>query len=83
MIKGHPQYMLDFCINIVTKTIVERERNNTVQKDLMQCLIQLRNNSDIKADAGEWEINAGCKFHKYGIALEEIAAQVFRLLYRL
>lgn len=50
--------MRDFCLNMVTKTIEERERNNIVRKDLMQCLIQLRNNSDNKADADEWKITA-------------------------
>jgi hypothetical protein len=46
---------------MVTKTIEERERNNIVRKDLMQYLIQLRNNSDNKADADEWKINASGK----------------------
>ncbi len=35
--------MRDFCLNIVTKTIEHRERNNIVRTDLMQYLIQLRN----------------------------------------
>lgn len=56
--KGLPPYMRSFCINVVTKTIEEREKNNIVRKDLMQYLIQLRNNSDNKADDDEWKINA-------------------------
>lgn len=50
--------MRDFCLNMVTSTIENRERNNIVRKDLMQCLIQLRNNSGKQADADEWKINA-------------------------
>lgn len=56
--KGLPQYMRDFCIGMVTKTVEERERNNIVRKDLMQYLIQLRNNSDNGTDVEEWKINA-------------------------
>jgi hypothetical protein len=46
---------------MVTKTIEDRERNNIVRKDLMQCLIQLRNNVDNEAGADEWKINASGK----------------------
>lgn len=55
--------MREFCINMVTKTIEERETNNIVKKDLMQYLIQLRNRSENKVDEDEWKINAtGEKF---------------------
>lgn len=50
--------MRKFCIDIVTKTIEERERNNIVRKDLMQYLVQLRNNSENKVDDDEWKINS-------------------------
>lgn len=54
--------MHDFCLNMVTKTIDERERNNIVRKDLMQYLIQLRNKSDGEGtDADEWKINSSGK----------------------
>lgn len=53
--------MQKFCIDMVTRTIEERERKNAFRKDLMQCLIQLRNNSDNKSDA-EWKINANGEF---------------------
>jgi hypothetical protein len=56
--KGLPPYMRHFCISLVTKTIEERERNNIVRKDLMQYLIQLRNNNDNKTNDDEWKINA-------------------------
>lgn len=46
--KGLPKFMRDFCIGLVRKTIEEREKNNTVRKDLIQFLIQLRNNQDGK-----------------------------------
>lgn len=53
--------MEKFCLDMVTKTIEERERNNIVRPDLMQCLIQLRNNSDNRSDADEWKINSSGK----------------------
>jgi hypothetical protein len=39
---------------MVTKTIQSREANNIIRKDLMQYLIQLRNNSSTAID--EWKI---------------------------
>lgn len=57
-VKSLPLYMRNFCLNIVTKTIEERECNNVIRKDLMQLLIQLRNNSGSKEDADDWRINA-------------------------
>lgn len=60
--KSLPPYMREFCIGMVTNTIEERERNNIVRKDLMQYLIQLRNNtSNDKVDEDEWKINASGK----------------------
>lgn len=41
---GLPEFMREFCIRLVTDTVEEREKNNVVRKDLMQYLIQLRNN---------------------------------------
>lgn len=47
----------DFFNNLVRKTVEEREKNKTVRKDLMQYLIQLRNNISEKADGdNEWNI---------------------------
>lgn len=74
--KGLPSYLRDFCLGLVTKTIEERERNNIVRKDLMQYLIQLRNNSDEKTDGDEWKVNATGKSIK-SMTYEEIAGQVF------
>ena len=59
--KSLPQYMRDFCLNMVTNTIKERENKNTVRKDLIQYLIQLRNNSESKSETDEWKINASGK----------------------
>jgi hypothetical protein len=56
--KSLPPFMREFCLRMVTKQIEDRERNNIVRKDLMQYLIQLRNNSDNKVDVDEWKINA-------------------------
>lgn len=66
--------MRDFCLGMVTKTIEDRERNNIVRKDLMQYLIQLRNNSEAGGD--EWKINSSGKSVK-SMSYEQIAAQVF------
>lgn len=56
-LKGLPKFMREFCINMVTKTIEYREANNEVRKDLMQYLIQLRNNNTTNND--EWKITPG------------------------
>lgn len=39
-------------MDLVTTTIEHREENNVMRKDLMQFIIQLRNNSD--TDDKEW-----------------------------
>lgn len=57
--------MREFCMRIVTNTIEERENNNIVKKDLMQFLIQLRNNVAGTTDGDEWKINAGSKINSY------------------
>lgn len=46
--------MKKFCVDMVTKTIQFRETNNVVRNDLMQYLIQLRNNSAPELD--NWKI---------------------------
>ena len=62
-IKGLPTFMRKFCLDMVTKTIQYREANNIIRKDLMQYLIQLRNNSS--TDVDEWKIKAaGLLFDK-------------------
>lgn len=40
-------------MDLVTTTIEHREKNNVMRKDLMQFLIQLRNNSDTN-DTDDW-----------------------------
>ncbi|XP_070497146.1 cytochrome P450 6d3-like [Chironomus tepperi] len=72
--KGLPSFMEDFCLNMVTKTIQHREANNVVRKDLMQYLIQLRNNSTAELD--EWKIKLLAKGSKE-MSYDEIAANVF------
>lgn len=57
-LKGLPTFMRTFCLGLVTKTIEEREKSNIVRKDLIQYLIQLRNNSEDKSEGDEWKINA-------------------------
>lgn len=54
--KSLPSFMENFCVDMVTKTIEEREKNNIVRKDLMQYLIQLRNNTENKTEEDEWGI---------------------------
>lgn len=55
-LKGLPEFMRKFCLNLVTETIQHRESNNIVRKDLMQYLIQLRNNN--KGELDDWNIKA-------------------------
>ena len=74
--KGLPPFMREFCLNMVTKTIEHREKNNIVRQDLMQYLIQLRNNAEISVEGEEWKINASGKSKK-SMSYEEIASQVF------
>ncbi|CAO1365005.1 unnamed protein product [Diamesa hyperborea] len=67
-----PGFMRKFCLDLVTDTIKHREENNVVRKDLMQFLIQLRNNADVNDT--DWNIkNTTLKSLSY----ENIAAQVF------
>lgn len=40
--------MRKFCIEIVKATVESREKHGTVRKDLMQSMIQLRNNNNIE-----------------------------------
>jgi hypothetical protein len=55
--KGLPRFMHEFCMRLVTDTVEEREKNNVVRKDLMQYLIQLRNNNeDGIIDKDEWTV---------------------------
>jgi hypothetical protein len=50
--------MIDFCINTTKRTIEKRENENIVRKDLMQYLIQIRNNASID----EWKIGSTSEF---------------------
>lgn len=45
-----------YIMEIVKQTVQYREKNNVVRKDLMQLLIQLRNNGSAEQD-GNWETN--------------------------
>lgn len=45
-----------YIMEIVKQTIQYREKNNETRKDLMQLLIQMRNNGAIEQD-GNWETN--------------------------
>lgn len=58
--KGLPSFMSEFCMRLVTKTVVEREKNSIVRKDLMQYLIQLRNTENGNVSNEEWTVkNSG------------------------
>jgi cytochrome P450 family 6 len=46
-------------VNLVSKTIEEREKHNIVRKDLIQYLIQLRNGAaKTENDDDEWKIES-------------------------
>lgn len=55
--KGLPSFIQTFCLNIVTQTIKNREATSEIRKDLMQYLIQLRNNSS-GVENDDWKINS-------------------------
>lgn len=57
-IKFLPASIRKFCIDIVQTTVEERERHGTVRKDLMQSLIQLRNNNNIE-HSDEFKLSSG------------------------
>lgn len=44
----------DFILTLVKKTTEYREANSISRKDLLQLLIQLRNNGEVNVD-GEWD----------------------------
>lgn len=73
-LKGLPKFMRKFCLDMVTNTINQREGSNLVKKDLIQFLIQLRNNS--KAEENDWNIKTVSKAVK-SLSFEEIASNVF------
>lgn len=61
-LKSQSRPVREFFINMVAKTIKEREENNIVRKDLMQYLIQLRNSGNFKSDDDDdWNIQQSGK----------------------
>lgn len=49
-------------MDLVTTTIEHREKNNVMRKDLMQFLIQLRNNSDTN-DTDDWNFKNSSNYN--------------------
>lgn len=49
--------MRKFCIEIVKATVESREQRGVVRQDLMQSMIQLRNNNDIE-HSDEFKLDA-------------------------
>lgn len=47
-VKFLPASTRKFCMEIVRTTVEQRENHGVVKKDLMQSMIQLRNNNDIE-----------------------------------
>lgn len=66
--------MRKFCIDIVKATVEERERHGVVRKDLMQSLIQLRNNNSIEF-SDEFKIDTGGM--KYANASDDFYSDLF------
>lgn len=60
--KSMPQFMQNYCLKIVTETIKNREINGTIRRDLMQYLIQLKNNNEGN-EIDDWKINTTGKFN--------------------
>lgn len=59
-VKGLPRFIRDFCLNIVTQTIRNRETTGEIRKDIMQYLIQLRNNNT-NLENDDWKIDSSGK----------------------
>ncbi|CRK87139.1 CLUMA_CG000948, isoform A [Clunio marinus] len=72
-IKFLPKSMRKFCIDVVKATVEERERNRTIRKDLMQSMIQLRNNNNIE-QSDELKLET---LGNKSMSIDQIAAQVF------
>ena len=69
-VKFLSQSMRKFCFDIVKATVEERERHGVVRKDLMQSLIQLRNNNNIEF-SDELKIDTvGMKYVKFCRCIE-------------
>jgi cytochrome P450 family 6 len=63
-IQSLPSYTRKFCLDLVKRTVEEREKNGIVRKDLMQFLIQLRNNSETADRDNDWNfINSSALSH--------------------
>lgn len=56
-LKGLPTFIREYCLKLATQTIKDREKTGQIRKDIMQYLIQLRNNST-NVENDEWKINA-------------------------
>lgn len=65
--KGLPKFVQEFCLKIVTETIKNRETTNKIRNDLMQYLIQLKNDST----------NSETVKGEKAMSNEQIAGQVF------
>ncbi|KAG4066500.1 hypothetical protein HA402_007136 [Bradysia odoriphaga] len=70
--KGLPPYIEEYCLNMVTQTIKNRETTGEVRKDIMQYLIQLRNNGSLENGNGKVDDT-----DKQAMSFEQIAGQVF------
>lgn len=64
----------DFMIDTVKKNLEFREKNNVVQKDFFQLLMQLRNSGKVKDDNDDWTSNATTSGEKL-MSISEMAAQ--------
>lgn len=74
-----PAAFKDFMYNMVKETIEYREKNNVVQKDFIQCLIQIRNSGKVNIDDSLWDSKTAADGSK-AMTIEQCAGQV-ALLY--
>ncbi|XP_019531005.3 probable cytochrome P450 6d5 [Aedes albopictus] len=65
----------DFMINLVCKTIEQRERDRTQRKDMMQLLLQLRNTGTVSISDHQWNLDSSSTDKT--LSINQVAAQVF------
>ncbi|XP_065090481.1 probable cytochrome P450 6d5 [Ochlerotatus camptorhynchus] len=65
----------DFMINVVQKTLDQRERDGVPRKDMMQLLLQLRNTGTVSLSDEQWKLDATTTAKN--LTINEVAAQAF------
>ncbi|XP_062550309.1 probable cytochrome P450 6d5 [Armigeres subalbatus] len=65
----------EFMIQLVKKTLEQREKDGVNQKDMMQLLLQLRNTGSVSITDQQWKLNSSTADKT--LSINEVAAQAF------